>query len=391
VLGMVYLLVALIQAPKRWRVAPIALLVVYPLLPWLGLSGGSPYAQLLDHLSGAEVYRSLLSEWQSPLTSSGFAAVAPLHVLTVIGALLLIQQRARADLLSMVSFVVGCALAYSSRRFLPMMTTMIAPAIGGALCAWSAGLSRVARRSLAVVGAAVVLGYFAVTVRSRSRNPVESVFARADGPQPVIRFITQHTPLGTRIANAFNDGPWLLWFAPGHPHYLDPRNNLGASVLAKYVREILPSRSALDSEARRSGIDLALLAFDDSTTHALFTGLSASPAWTLVYWDGWHALYARSTKNTQAVIEGSSYKVLKPTLDLTYLESPALDRAGLEHDLRQLETQSRAHAAAIRAYLSLKDPQGAQRSAQTLEALWPELADTEGLSHALSEKFPVAR
>ena len=59
----------------RWRVGLVVLLM--PLMPLLGPSGFSGYVQLYEHIVGGPVYRAFLSEWASPLTSSGWLAILP--------------------------------------------------------------------------------------------------------------------------------------------------------------------------------------------------------------------------------------------------------------------------------------------------------------------------
>ena len=368
---------------RRWAVFVV---LAYPALPFLGPSGASSYRQLLDHLLGAGVYRSLLSEWQSPLSSTGWLAIMPLYVLIVLGAGSFIAERPRA--LQVLMFGVGCALALASRRFLPAMAYLVAPAMAGPLEAAAMRLGRSARW-LALAAAASLLAYLALAARSSAQRQQASVFD-PDERQAAIAFLREHAPRGSRVANAFNDGPWLLWFGHGaFQHYLDPRNNLGARVLERYVHEVIADASAFEREAERLRIDLVLVPQRDPAWSALLAHLSGAARWRLSYWDGRYALFARDAPQLRAFLERHAYRAIAPTLDLRYLARRATSAPDLEADLTRLASQSRVHATVIRAYLQLREAGGrgprAVQAAQAIEAAWPQLDDTAGLAQALQE------
>ena len=393
-LGAVLLAAAIWETPRRSRGPALVLLAIYPALPWLGLSGRSTYDQLLDHLVGAPVYRALLSEWMSPLTSGGVLAILPLYVFSVLGTLVLWSESQRIRPVPLALFVVGCVLAYSSRRFLLVVGCMIVPPTAAAFDAWSGRTSASVRRFVVVIGTLCVLSYCALGAASSARRTVASVFEREAGPAPAVRFMADHAPAGSRIANAFDDGPWLLWLAGASPqrlrHYLDPRNNLGSAVLARYVYEILADPSAFEREVQRLGITLTLLPVHGVRTLSLLRHLVSSREWRLAYWDGRYVLYAREADVNRELLDSFGYRVLRPTLDLRYLEH-GVSHAELARDLTRLERQSTLHADVIRAYLALRDGdrERVRRAAEFLQKVWPRLPDAVELGEALRARGAI--
>lgn len=366
VLGLPLLMAAAWDTRDRRHWLPWGVLLVYPLLPLLGPSGTSTYEQLLDHARGAAIYRELISEWQSPLHSSGVLAILPLHVLAALGVLsivaLLVQQR-RPPALPLTMLVVGIGLAYGSRRFLPLTAAMIAPALGGLLPPLAQWPSAV-RSWLRPLAWSCMVAYLGLGVRSAVHRVPASVFG--GDAENVAKFLTAHAPPDSRVANAFDDGPWLLyWSAPRVRLYLDPRNNLGARWLQRYVDSVLASDADFEAEARWLGITLALVRQSDPHWDAVGEALENAPGWTLVYWDGDHAAYARDLPTNRGLIERFGYRVLKPSVDLSYLDRYQPDDARLARDLRELASQAPMAAEAIAAYRA-EQRQRAGHNAQSL-------------------------
>jgi hypothetical protein len=348
-------------------------------LPWLGLAGSSTYLQLFDHIAGAEVYRSLISEWQSPLSSGGLLAILPLHVLCLLGVAHFWLERRRIRWLPLAMFLLGVLLAYRSRRFLPLMAALVAPAVGAGLVSLAARMSRPVLRGLQVFGCACVLAYVGLGLRSTLHRPAVSVLDPNDAHARAARFIAAHAPAGARLANMFNDGPWLLfWSAPRFRHYLDPRNNLGAALLARYVNDVLPEPREFEAESKRLHITLALMREGDSRGAMLAAYLTTAHEWPLVYWDGSHALHAHRVTQNRALIEHFAYRVLRPSFELSYLDGVRADDAALAQDLAELARQSPALASVLRSYrlLRLGDPASALQAAKLLESALPELPDS---------------
>jgi hypothetical protein len=389
VVAWAFLIAALWLSPSKPRFWGYLVVLAYPLLPLLGPGGVSGYVQLFDHLLGAGVYRALLSEWQSPLTSSGWLAILPLYVLSVLGLAALVAQRAQPRLWSWWMFGVGCALAYASRRFLPALAYLIVPAIAGSLHEAARRLGRSSRAVSAVAGLALA-AYLVLAARSSSSaRERASVFEREPGPQRAIAFLRAHAPVDSHVASAFNDGPWLLWFGQAaFQHCLDPRNNLGAHVLDRYVHAVLADGAAFEREAARLDINLALIPQRDPAMQRVHAYLSGATGWRLTYWDGSYALFARYESKNRRLLEQYGYRTLLPTLDLSYLAAPALQTEALARDLSQLDAQARTYADVIRAYLQLRDAGGAGpravAAAKVIAAAWPSLPDTTGLARALS-------
>ena len=375
-LGAVLLAAALMAAPNRRHWLPWAVAGSYPVLPWLGLSGSSTYWQLLDHVQGASIYRALISEWQSPLSSGGILAILPLHVLFVLGGVSLWHERARAGWVTLTMFVMGGVLAYGSRRFLPLSAALMVPAMGASSSQLAARLPLRLRRATTVLLALCALGYVGLGLRSAAHRPANSVFASTDSPERAARFMAAYAPAGARVANAFNDGPWLAWItAPRIRHYLDPRNNLGAPLLAHYVNDVLANPERFEAEAREHDITLVLIRALDPQSRRLGAYLAVASGWRLIYWDGYHALHARVSPENQQLLARFGYRVLRPRFDLAYLDEPGLDASALDHDLGQLDRQARPLASAVRAYRWLRRgaPGDAVQAANSFEAAIPQL------------------
>jgi hypothetical protein len=219
------------------------------------------------------------------------------------------------------------------------------------------------------------------------------VFGDRDSPERAAEFIRDHAPAHARVANLFNDGPWLVFIsAPRVQHYLDPRNNLGAAWLERYVDRVLPDPARFDAEVARLEITLALVRFDERRAVALAEHLAASNDWSLVYWDGTHALYARHVDDNRALIDHFAYRVVQPTLELSYLDPQPANDPPLERDLRELERQSPANASALRGYRLLRrgDRASAEQAVHAFERALLALPATEGLLGYWAESLRAA-
>lgn len=300
----------------------LAVMAVWCLLPLLGPSGIVSYEQLYDHLFHGAIYRRLITEWQTPLTSAGVLAVLPLHVLTLLGAL--VWWRGTRGWLRSGMFVLGVVLAYSARRFLPAMVYLIVPAIAQDVSALFTN-ARFRRLPLGVLALSSAL-YLSLGLRSALRREPTSIFASALGPGAAASFLAAHAAASARIANTFDDGPWLDWItAPRLQHYLDPRNNLGARRLEDYMTRVLPDPEAFVAEAARLDIGIVLVRFDDPYGLPLRYWLATQSAWRLVYWDGHHAVYAKADDSNRALIQRFGYEHVRATFDLSYLHAPVPD------------------------------------------------------------------
>ena len=380
------------RAPARARGAEWIVFALYPALPWLGVSGSSTYRQLIDHARGAAIYRGLIAEWQSPLSSGGQLAILPLHLLALLGAYALWKQRRSPSWLRVTMIAGGCALAYASRRFLLLSGVMIVPAAAAALSGCGAQLSAAPRRALQAGAWLALAAFLALALRAQLRLPPPPVWGRPDTAERAAHFIAGHAAAGSRIANTFNDGPWLVWLcAPRVRHYLDPRNNLGADLLARYVHEIQPDPARFRAEADRLHIGLALMRARDPHSKPLAAQLAAASDWPLVYWDGHHALHARDQPENQPLIQDFGYRILKPSLDLAYLDRAA-DDPQLELELKRLEQQSIPLATVLRAYRLLRtgDPRLALRAAQAFASAIPDLPESPELFGYLEQSLRSA-
>jgi hypothetical protein len=122
------------------------------------------------------------------------------------------------------------------------------------------------------------------------------VLARAGAPVAAARFLAGE-PAGARVVAPFDTGPWLLWEGRGrYTLYLDPRNNLGAAHLARFLREILPAPAAFEDEAGRLGVTHVLVDRRDPRMGTLAAHLDGrgTAGWRQVFADTRYAVYARA-------------------------------------------------------------------------------------------------
>jgi hypothetical protein len=325
-----------------------AILLLLAILPVAGPQGLSAYTQLWDHLVGAGVYRRFLAEWQSPLTSPALLAIAPLHLVAATGLLALAWERNRRPAGAVVLLVLGLAAAYMSRRFIPFVLVLAVPHI--AVCISSVATH--ANRKVMIATALVVVGYAGVAtwVLMRAERPL---LQRPATARKAAEFLAQHAPPGSRVFNSFNAGPWLLWYAPGIQHYIDPRNNHAPAFLDEYV-QLLEHPRALTGMMDRLDVDLALLALADRRANGIVGILDASPGrWRLVFLDGYHALYARTEARTANLSRRFGYRVVRArgAVDFKTLDHRAT--TSLTRDLAQLRNQGPVlavgHEACLRA------------------------------------------
>jgi hypothetical protein len=176
-------------------------------------------------------------------------------------------------------------------------------------------------------------------------------------------------------------------------HYIDPRNNLGAQWLQRYATEVLADPAAFVRELDAQQVDIVLVPIQSRSFGAAARALNAGQAWPLVYWDGWYAVHVRASAATQALIAERGFRVLRPTLDLRYLDATQVAQENLARDLDLLGRQAPQLAQVIGAYDVLRRERArtsstTRRAAQIIADAWPTLPGTEQLSKAL-EALPL--
>jgi hypothetical protein len=284
------------------RPAARGLVVLLALAPLLGMV--SPhlwrnYGQLLDHLTGAPVYREVIVEWRSPFASPSPLMQLPLHLLTAVGLASFLPRCNRREAGGFLLLVAGTALAYASQRFVPEMALLVVPPVAVNLTRAAAASTPTFRRALAAALLVVALPLVGLAAWGARWAGPASVLARPDGPQAAARFLAGQPP-GARVVAPFDAGPWLLWEARGRfTLYLDPRNSLGAAHLRRFLRDILPAPARLEDEARRLGVTHVLVDRHDPRMAALAAHLPAAPSWRQVYADPRYALFARRPERVQ--------------------------------------------------------------------------------------------
>lgn len=353
---------ALVSRRDKKEVGALALLLaVHPLLAMISPHGLHNYGQVADHLLGAEIYRSMIVEWQPPGQSATLIEQLPLHLIGVVGLLSFLPRKNRRQVGSFLLLVVGLALAYSSRRFIPLLVVLAAPGVTANLTRFMATTAVPFRRyvtAAAVVLAAALLSPVIWTARTTDSNP--HLLRRPGAPVAAARFLARAAPEGSRLFNPYNAGPWLLWEAPRVRLYIDPRNNLGARALERFSNDVRLQPARFDEEVRRLEINLAMLDLSNVLTWPLNLHLDRSHAWRPVYLDGRYAVYARKGERNRELLGEHAFHLVRARLGFEHLlqrRPSEPDHTGegrearlLAVDLRQLERQGPALVTVLEAY-----------------------------------------
>ena len=351
-LGWVVLLAAMVQAlvQRRHDLWPwiLALLVLHPALALLGPQGPYSYQQGLDHLSGGSIYRELIMEWRSTDTAPSRLAALPLHLMGLFGLASFLPARNRMQVGPLLLLLAGLVLASSSRRFLPLLVVLALPAVAANFTRLLDSVSRRWIRRVAMICIAVLgLGMAAVVAVAARTDDRPPLMGRVDAPLAAARFLANDAPSGARLFNPYNSGPWLLWLVgPRIQIYIDPRNNHGAALLQRYVRDLLPHPHRFEQEASRLMIALCLVDLGDGRYGPLAAHLAlARRRWRMIQIDGRFALYARAQS---AMAQKWGYHALRGELGFEYLaQAPP---QALRHDLLRVRRQAPALAQAIEGY-----------------------------------------
>jgi len=346
--------------PAAWRLA--GLLAASPLLALIGPQGARVYAQLLEHLTGAPIYRRVILEWRPPAEVAAGLRLLPLHLLGLLALLSFLPRANRRGVGALLRVGCGLALAHGSQRFVALLGVLVVPDLAGNLqraltARWPAAAARAVRRA-ALALAALTAAVLVPTGWQSRRAPLPPVGERIDTPRAAAGFLAAHAPAGARLFNPYNAGAYLLWaVGPRVQLYLDPRNNLGAPLLAHYLDTLLPVPSAFDAEARHLSFDLALLELGDGRFDALGAHLRRHRDWRPVFFDGRFALYARSAGRAAALARDEALRGVAAALDFDELLHPraALPDAGTRARLRR---EAPAFARALEGFLLLRDHGG---------------------------------
>ena len=331
----------------------LALLAAHPLLAMAGPHGASVYGQLWDHLVNADIYRQWVLEWRPPHQTRGLLPQIPLHLLGIAGLLSFLPRCNRRRLGGLIRVLACLALAYSSSRFLGLLAVMAAPDVAINLQRWLNGanpgraLTRLAPAALLLVG----LGLAAAAIREARASEQPQVLQRPGAPMAAATFLARRAPPGTRLFNTYNAGPYLLWLVPRAKLYIDPRNNLGAPLVKRYVEQVLVDPRTFEAEAARTGTQLAMVDLTDDRYSVLAAHLRRSRGWRLVHMDGCFAIYRSRVRERARRLVLEEYLVVEGTLELEYLQQH--HGVAINHDLERLKRTTPRFAAALEGYLLL--------------------------------------
>ncbi|MFH1130782.1 MAG: hypothetical protein V1754_05565 [Pseudomonadota bacterium] len=341
------------QNNRTSRIALSTLLLVQPLLALVNPHGVHVFDQLWDHLRGADVYRATIVEWGSSQASTGLE-ILPLHVIGILGLLSFLPRPNRKRLQGLLLFGVGLFFAHISRRFVPVFLILAIPQVAANLWCWLAAKSVEIRRWSVISTIAIALALLIPVIWIARTQPQTHVLERQGGPVLAARFLAEQAPLETRLFNPYNAGPWLLWeVTPRVQIFIDPRNNLGAKSLYRYLKELLPKPDQFEQEVERSNISMAMTDLSDGRMSVLNRHLDDSRKWDLVYLDGTYAIFAHVEEKNAELRRKYTYQIVKAQLDLEYLlDAPSKQ---LQIELRRVKQQGPNLASAIHGYRLLAD------------------------------------
>jgi hypothetical protein len=282
--------------PTRRLCWPVLVLAAHPLLALVSPLGLHNYGQLLDHLQGASVYRTLILEWIPPGEIHGppLLAQLPLHLVALVGLASCLPRQNRREVGSLVLLSGGLLLGYSSGRFIALLAVLAVPGVAANLSRVVATTGpRFAKSTLVALGL-LVLGAVVPVILSARNDPRSHVLLRPEAPLGAVQYLAREAPRGSRVLNPYNAGPWLLWGAGERIKlYIDPRNNLGAGVLRRYL-QLLRAPATLEREVQHLGITHCLVDRAAPLMAPLLLHLGRShPRWRLVYSDHRYRLYQR--------------------------------------------------------------------------------------------------
>lgn len=241
----------------------------------------------LAYLNADSPFRQII-EWQPPRFALNLYEFQGrfwvLAILVAFGVPFGLMRQRYLVALAVVTF----AMAYSSRRFIPLFGVTAAPLAALAL-AWlqTQVLSRVqflARREVAlatIAAGAVCAGLLWQNVRIYPRL-LERWTESSLYPDAALRYLKTWRPTG-RVLNFYNWGGYIMLHAPGLKVFIDGRaNTLYSEEIYLDYLAMLSGRRGTHARAARYPADLALLPARGSMAKALASG---PRAWKVVYSD----------------------------------------------------------------------------------------------------------
>jgi tetratricopeptide (TPR) repeat protein len=241
----------------------------------------------LAYLDAESPFRAI-KEWQGPGFSLNPHDFAGRFWLVAIAAALGVGLCLRRDRYLLALAAVTFAMAFSSRRFIPLFAITAAP-LGALAIAWAreriAGRFKpLARPEIGLAcsaAAAVVAAVLWLDVRIHPRL-LERWTNTALFPEAALRYLkAMGTP--TRLLNHYNWGGYIMLRAPEMKVFIDGRaNTLYDDAIYLDYLAFLTGTPGIHARAARYPADAALLPADGRFAYALGSGPGA---WTVVYTD----------------------------------------------------------------------------------------------------------
>jgi hypothetical protein len=364
---------------RRARVLALAL-VAHPLLGFASPEGPRIYSFIYEHYRyGAQIKR-LIREWQPPEREAATLAQLPLHLLGILGLISFLPRPNRRQVGGVVVFVAGLWLAYGAQRFLLLFGLLALPVVAGNFGRVAPLLPPWPRRLLAgafVAAAAALLAPAAVAARR-----IPHAANQPDYPSKPAAWIAAHAPPGSRLFMPYTGSQWLMWLAaPKVRLYIHPQLTYSPLHMIRFFGDVLPHPARFEEEVRRLDITLAMpdLVGEMPALQAHLDG--ARDEWALVFFDGFHALYARRVPANQALIDEHAFRVVRGRLSYDYLAG--VPDEALAPDLRRLDAEAPVVASTIRAFRLLRGPPSREAGLRARELLRPILHRQLPLTAAL--------
>ncbi len=268
----------------------------------------------------------VISELQPSFSSEYAGADFQIAMLVLSGIWLgsWVFSRAKWRIDDLLLFGIWFAWALRANRNVPLLAISAAPAVLFRLSEIQSRL-RLERfvllnRLLGILGilipVALVFRVHATGVNMASDGYRKPGLGTADMKYPVgaADFLSK-LPFDGTLFNEFSFGGYLIWSAPDHPVFIDGRLDVfPPDVFHDYAGAYRGDVSITELESHY-GINVCMLAYPSRKTTAIpavYTELSASTNWGLVYWDDHSLVYVRRNPGIADWFDRNVYRHIDP-------------------------------------------------------------------------------
>ncbi len=269
-----------------------------------------------------EVISELQPSFSSEYAGADFQIAMVVFTVIWIGSWVFSRAKWRID--DLLLFGLWLAWALRANRNVPLLAISAVPAV---LFRFSEIHSRMQDKRYGLIER--ILGVFcilipitfvirvhAVGVNMASDGYRKPGIGTADLKYPVgaAAFLAD-LPFKAKLFNEFSFGGYLIWSTPEHPVFIDGRLDVfPPDVFQDYAGAYRGDVSIADLESRYD-VNVFILAYPSrksTATPAVFTELSVSTNWGLVYWDDNSLVYVRISPEIEEWFDRNVYRRIDP-------------------------------------------------------------------------------